>query len=389
MPSDPTNPAPATASPQGYAGRYSDGRTAATRSVPLGIGADGLHVVFVDTGETLVWPYAGLSTAQPLTAGSADALLRSASQPGATVFVASPGFVAELTARAPHLTARAERWRYLKPALAVVALFGVLSGLVWALGWSPARGVAMLVPDRTWDLAGRRLASGFERDYPGCTDPAGKAALDKIVGRLTEASPDKRPITLHLANWNLVNAFAMPGRHLMLTRGLIRDAASPEEVAGVLGHEMGHAIEYHPEAGLVRHLGLTVALKLVFAGTSESLESVGGLLLLLRYTREGERQADQRALELLEKARISSKPLAGFFERLAKKEGRGSYAKIARQYEFLNSHPALDERARVARSRPDYATEPLLSEAEWQALRAMCKTPARGAPAKETGEGKP
>lgn len=371
---------------QSYTGRYSDGRTAAQKTVPVGFGSDGLHLVHVDTGETLIWPYAGLSTAQPLAPGNADALLRSANAPGATLFVATPGFVAELLIRAPQLTAGAERWRYLKPALGVVVAVAALSGVIWALGWSPSRGIARMIPDKTWNAAGGQLASGFEKDYPGCTEAAGKAALDKLVKRLVDASPDKRPITLHVANWGLVNAFAMPGRHLMLTRGLIRDAVSPEEVAGVMGHEMGHAIELHPEAGLVRQLGLTVGLKLIFAGTSDTLQNVGGVLLLLRNTRIAEREADQRGFELLQAARISAKPLGAFFERMDKKEGGSELGKIAKAYEILSSHPALDERARNARNRPEYPTEPIMSEVEWQAMRNMCKGPARGEPPKGTGE---
>ena len=389
-PAPPSEPASTTGG-DAYSGRYSDGRTAAAHMVALGFAPDGLELTRVATGEILLWPYAGLSTAQPLAAKDADTLLRSATEPGATLFVTTPGFVRELFGRAPHLTARAERMRYLKPALAVVGLVAALSGLVWALDWSPARGIARVIPERTWDLAGRQLATSFEKDYPGCSDPAGRAALDKLLRRLVDASPQKRSIELHLANWGLVNAFAMPGRHLMLTRGLIRDAASPEEVAGVLGHEIGHALELHPESGIVRQLGLTVALKLVFAGTSDSLQSVGGLLLLLRYTREAERQADERAFELLERARISAKPLGAFFERMAKKggesegddkkkdksEGKGGLGKFAKASEIFSSHPALGERARNAKNRPDYPTEPIMSDVEWQSLRGMCKGPPR------------
>jgi beta-barrel assembly-enhancing protease len=329
--------------------------------------------------------------------------LRSATEPGATLFIAVPGFAASLIQRAPHLTASAERMRYLKPALGVVAGLAAITGVIWATGWSPAKAIAQAIPDRTWAAAGGQLASTFEKDYPGCTDPAGRAALDKLVKRLVDSTPDKRPITLHLANWGLVNAFAMPGRHLMLTRGLIRDAASPEEVAGVMGHEIGHALELHPEAGIVRQLGLTVGLKIIFAGASDSLQSIGGLLVLLKYTRDAERQADESAFALLEKAKISPKPLGDFFNRMAKKEGEvevkkkgakdskdkndgdgktgtpstpGKSGPFGSASEIFSSHPALAERAQNAKSRPNYPTEPIMTPAEWQALKAMCKAPA-------------
>ena len=91
-------------------------------------------------------------------------------------------------------------------------------------------------------------------------------------------------------------------------------------------------------------------MKLIFAGTSDTLQNVGGVLLLLRNTRIAEREADLRAFELLQAARISAKPLGAFFERMDKKEGGSELGKIAKAYEILSSHPALDERARNARN---------------------------------------
>jgi Zn-dependent protease with chaperone function len=368
----------------GCDGRYSDGRSAASQRVAVRFGAAGLEIAAPDGQPVRTWPYTGLSPAQPIRSGTADVLLRSAAEPGATLFVASVPFVAELARRAPQLTARAERWRYVKPGLAVVGLIGAIVLASYLAGWSPLRSIAGLVPQKTWRAAGGHLAANFEKDYPGCTEAAGKAALAKLVARLTEATGRETDFSVHVANWGLVNAFAMPGQHLMLTRGLIRDAASVEEVAGVLAHEMGHGLERHPEVGIVRQFGLTVAVKLVFAGGSDLLQTAGTGLLLLRSTREAEREADRSAFAMLKQARISPEPLANFFERMAKKEGSGTYSKVARQYEIFSTHPALEERARIARAQPRYPTEPILTEPEWQALRGLC----RAAPG-SSGPGEP
>ena len=58
-----------------------------------------------------------------------------------------------------------------------------------------------------------------------------------------------------MIDWALVNAFATPGGQIIMTRGLVQKAGSPDEVAGVLAHEIGHTIELHPEAGLVQGHG--------------------------------------------------------------------------------------------------------------------------------------
>ena len=49
------------------------------------------------------------------------------------------------------------------------------------------------------------------------------------------------PVRVVLLDWRLVNAFAVPGGQIILTRGLVQTAGSPDEVAGVLAHELGHA----------------------------------------------------------------------------------------------------------------------------------------------------
>ena len=91
----------------------------------------------------------------------------------------------------------------------------------------------------------------------------------------------------------------------------------------------------------------------------------------------------------MQAAQISAKPLGDFFDRMAKKEGGSTYSKVAAKYEILSSHPALGERARNAHARPTYPTEPILSEAEWQALRGMCKGPMRGGAPKGASETSP
>ena len=57
------------------------------------------------------------------------------------------------------------------------------------------------------------------------------------------------------------NAFALPGRHIVLVSGLLKRAKAPEEIAGVLAHEMGHGLEKDPEALFLRNIGMKVIVK--------------------------------------------------------------------------------------------------------------------------------
>jgi predicted Zn-dependent protease len=184
----------------------------------------------------------------------------------------------------------------------------------------------------------------------------------------------------------------VPGGQIILTRGLLQRANSSDEVAGVLSHELGHAIELHPEAGLVRAMGLAAAAQLVFAGSTGTATNIGLLLTQLRYTRVAEREADAHAIRILKNAQISPKGFGDFFERLEPPQppnppGKGSEAKGASDgkslgarifsSELLRTHPLTGQRLALVRAQPDYPATPALSDADWRALRDVCALPGQ------------
>ena len=63
------------------------------------------------------------------------------------------------------------------------------------------------------------------------------------------------PLRVRVYDIPIKNAFALPGGHIVITRGLLREATDPEEVAGLLAHEVGHVARHHPEAQMIRIAG--------------------------------------------------------------------------------------------------------------------------------------
>ena len=182
------------------------------------------------------------------------------------------------------------------------------------------------MPQEARAKLGGAVVASMAKDRKVCETPASKAALERLTQRLAAAASDK---PLHarvvLLDWSLVNAFAVPGGQIILTRGLVQRAGSSDEVAGVLAHELGHTLELHPEAGIIRALGLAAATQLAFAGSQGTVSNIGVLLTQLRYTRIAEREADAHALRMLKGAGISAKGFGDFFERLeGKKPGEES-----------------------------------------------------------------
>lgn len=380
MPSEASTHMPVTA-------RFSDGRTAASRDVTARLGPFGIEIADPEISSTRTWPFSGLHAAEPITRHAIDALLTHASEPGATLFVSNAAFARELARRAPHLSAASERWRAARPWIWTAAALLLVGVGISAAGLSPARAIARLLPDSARAALGDQVVTSMTSDRALCTEPRGQAALARLSERLMAATGSQKTFQVVVVDWGLLNAFATPGERIVLTRGLIAKAKGPDEVAGVLAHEMGHGLELHPETGLVRSLGLAASLELLLGGSGGALANVGLLLAQLSYSREAEREADEQALRLLRNAGISNRGLIDFFDRVVALEAKEGPAGAVARYDVLRSHPQTVERKdRIARE-PDYASTPSLSAADWADLQGICDERTGPEGARQQGPG--
>jgi len=375
--------------------RLSDGKTAAARDVRARLDLSGVAVSEPGGRDLFRWPYESLSSMEPLRPHAVDVLLSSSQTPGATLFVPNAGFARLLATRAPQLTARSQRWRHARPWLIGSAILAALIALATFTPWSPTQMFARMLPLSWRARLGTAAIESMAENRKRCVDAAGLAALDKLATRLTTSSGRTEPFKIVVVDWDLVNAFAVPGDQIVMTKGLIEHAESPDEVAGVLAHEMGHGIELHPETGIVRAVGLSAAVELMMGGSGGTLANLGVLLAQLGYTRAAEREADVRALELMRKAEISPQGLASFFKRVMKEEGeddsedadneagkepakdqpRGKTEKTGKRldpFNLLRSHPPTKERAEMIARQGSYPSTPALDAGDWKALKDVC-----------------
>lgn len=390
-----------------YDGRLSDGQTAASVPVKARFGETGLEIVPIgDRRAALVWPYADLRSNVPLKATTPDVVLSLKPNGSQTLFVANPTFNEGLLARASGLSPGRQRLLGLRPGIATVVIVAALAATVRFLELHPAQTIARMLPQQTREAMGRSVVAQLTGHMKQCESASGRIALDRLTRRLTAASGSAAPVRVMMIDWALVNAFATPGGQIIMTRGLVQKAGSADEVAGVLAHEIGHTIELHPEAGLVRAMGLSAAAQLVFAGTTSTAANIGLLLTQLRYTRVAEREADGHAVRLLKNAGISAKGFGDFFERLDPK-GTNPPAKTDEQKkdeekkkvslgsrifasEILRTHPLTEERLALVRAQPAYSATPALADEDWRALREMCgATTIAPRPAPPSGTDRP
>lgn len=367
--------------------RYGDGRTAASQPALIGLvrsGVEaGLSIRLEATGQDRRWPLGELAVATPLHSSSHDVLLRrappkgldlatydGAEDYGATLFIHDRAFVQALIAAVPGLSTTRERWRFARPGLALALVVALTTGAIWAFNLNPSRTIANLVPQSTWETVGGQMMASITKGHRVCTGAAGQEVLDRLMRRLVEGDYRSQGYQANVVEWNLLNAFAMPGRRLVLTSRLVETAASAEEIAGVLAHEIGHGLERHPEAAIVRILGLATMAKMFASGVGETFSNASLLLVQLRYNRDGEREADLRAAELLKRAEIAVEPLAGFLGRLKRITGDSGTEPLGG---ILSTHPGIDERVKTIEALPKHPSRPAMSAADLAALRAICK----------------
>jgi len=155
----------------------------------------------------------------------------------------------------------------------------------------------------------------------------------EVGARLTVNSAYK--YQFHVAEDASVNAFAIPGGFVVMHTGLMQLAQTPEEVAGVLAHEVQHVELRHSLRGMAQSLGLYAALSLL-VGDMSGLASLGGDLLRLKFSRNHETEADREGLKALVAAKINPLGMRDFFGRMAEQ------SKL--DLGFLSTHPASDER---------------------------------------------
>ena len=148
---------------------------------------------------------------------------------------------------------------------------------------------------------------------------------------------------------------------------MIDAAGSPDEVAGILAHEMGHVTERHGTQRLVESLGLAFFFGVLLGDLSGgAIGTAGTAFISLGFSREAEAEADRVALALLESGGMGAGGLADFFARLESKQG-----KLAGAFELLSSHPSHARRRQMfdASRRPG---APALDEASWRDLQSIC-----------------
>ncbi len=185
-------------------------------------------------------------------------------------------------------------------------------------------------------------------------DPDVGGYVAEVGGRLVANSELPRlSFTFTVLNSPEVNAFALPGGYVYITRGLLALANSEAELAAVVGHEIGHVVARHTaqrySQAVVAGLGAAL-LGAAVGGDVEQLAQLGSELYLASFSRDQEYQADQLGVRYLRNAGYAPDAMAGFLKNLIRNKALEELLLEENQPEagFFSTHPNTPDR--VARA---------------------------------------
>jgi Zn-dependent protease with chaperone function len=197
---------------------------------------------------------------------------------------------------------------------------------------------------------GKEVSKQAEQQTVLLNDRKVDSYLDRLGHKLASKAPgEKYPYQFKGVNDSSINAFALPGGFLYINRGTIEAADNEAQLAGVIGHEIGHAALRHGTNQMTK--ATAMQLPLAVLGGAVGSNSIVGLLtqvganfgaqsVLLKYSRDAERQADLVGTQILYDNNYDPRQMAQFFMKLEEESKKSG----GRPIEFFSSHPNPENR---------------------------------------------
>lgn len=347
---------------------FYDGSSSRKRSVTLQFGAT---LDIVEDGAIIAsWAYDNIRRAE----GRSDVLRLSAigAPELARLEIHDDATAREVIARAHQLDViQKERSSTLKiVGWSLAAAVSIVLVIVYGMPYA-ADQLTPLIPQsferRLGDVAQRQVAMFFETKACDRTD--GKAAFNKLVTQVRQAGGLDTSATSAVVDSTVPNAIALPGGTTYLFRGLLDKAQSPDEIAAVVAHELGHVAHRDHLRAMIHNGGTSYLIGLLFGDVTGAGAAIfaANAIFNASHSRDSEQRADGFAIDVMHRLGRSPKGLGELLNRVAgKSDGKGGPM-------ILSSHPLTAERLARMRREDRPATGPdLLTPAEWKALKGIC-----------------
>ena len=220
--------------------------------------------------------------------------------------------------------------------IALIILFILLGAYLWFVPWLGER-IANSFSKETEISLGEKM---YESMIPQYKIDSGKTVI--LNEFYKELHYDVGyPVTITVVDSKEMNAFAMPGGHIVVYSTILENMKTPEELAALLGHEASHIGLRHSLRNIFRDLSRKMFLALLFgndSGITAVVVSNANALKQLEYSRSLETEADDNGLQLMAKNNINVQGMVKLMQMLQKESGG------AETSPFLSTHPVFKDR---------------------------------------------
>jgi Zn-dependent protease with chaperone function len=367
-PAGPDAAAPGPQRPAPKASIYFDGTSSRRHTVTLRF--DDWLEINADQDGLAAWPYADIRRAD-----SPSGMLRLSCVTApvlARLEIRDAAVATELTSRCTHLDENFPDRRGIARIVgwSIAAAVSIV-GVIWFGVPLAADRLTPLVPQSFERRLGAVADSQVKTMFGGkvCDNAAGQAAFTKLVTELREAAGLDTSIQTAVLATPIANAFALPGGKVYLFNGLLAKADNPDEIAGVLAHELGHLRYRDGTRNLIYNGGTSFLIGLLFGDVtgSSALIFASRSLVTASYSREAEQNADTVSIEVMHRLGRPTKPMGELLFRVTGNEG-------GKGLTILANHPLTEDRLkRMSDEDRPASAPPLLTAAEWTSLKAICK----------------
>lgn len=281
-------------------------------------------------------------------------------------------------------------------ALIAAFLLAFQAGFAYAQGLPDLGDVSSTsLSDQQETVIGNRVMREVRADPDYIDDPEISDYINSLGQRLVAAADGPhRDFDFFVVRDDTINAFALPGGHVGVYSTLILLTDNESELAGVIGHEIGHILQHHAARSIYGQRGATLAslaaLALAIAAsragdqgaqvTEAAIASAGAMQMQnqLNYTREHEREADRVGLTLMDHAGFAPRAMVTFFQRLLR-SNRLNELKGAPSY--LRDHPLTTERIADMEDRVQDLPSRLVADTfEYRLVKAKLRVMMAGSP---------
>lgn len=237
----------------------------------------------------------------------------------------------------------------------------LLGIVIFANVTAPSAAEAFLISTKQEIDLGKGVAKELEKKYGLVNDPELQARVTRLGMSIVAVSDRKDlPYTFKVLNSKEVNALAVPGGYIYLFKGLIDYMPSDNELAGIIGHEVGHIVKKHTVVQIERSLAVGILFAVLFGSNNSAI--IGDLIssaLMSGYSREAEREADNLGVVHTMRAGYNPYSMLIGMEKLEAMSGKSNYG-------LFSSHPDTESRVKAVREQiiNDFKVRPTVNETE-------------------------